>query len=62
MFVAATERERIKSCLHEIRDICSMFRQFSHDAIKDMVQGVCLSFFDFFATPNTNRSCFVFVL
>mmetsp|Transcript_34897 Transcript_34897/g.56089 ORF Transcript_34897/g.56089 Transcript_34897/m.56089 type:complete len:159 (-) Transcript_34897:727-1203(-) len=40
MFVAATEGERIKSCLHEIRDISSIFRQLSHDAIKDFVQGV----------------------
>jgi len=39
MFVAATEGERIKSCLHEIRDISSIFRQLSHDAIKDFVQG-----------------------
>lgn len=62
MFFATTERERIKSCLHDIRDICSTFRQLSHDAVKDMVQGWYLS--SFISLQNNiggDTICFEFV-
>ena len=53
IFGASGDRERIKSCLDELQDICSIFRQSSHDALMELIQGITeyiRPVFDTFAT------------
>eukprot|EP00227_Mantoniella_beaufortii_P018130 CAMPEP_0197602048 /NCGR_PEP_ID=MMETSP1326-20131121/36436_1 /TAXON_ID=1155430 /ORGANISM="Genus nov. species nov., Strain RCC2288" /LENGTH=678 /DNA_ID=CAMNT_0043169345 /DNA_START=10 /DNA_END=2043 /DNA_ORIENTATION=- len=38
----SSDRERIKSCLHELQEICGIFRQISREALMELIQGILM--------------------
>jgi hypothetical protein len=53
IFNAASDRERIKSCVHELQEVCGIFRQISHDALMELIQGILAHVRPVFETVST---------